>query len=84
MRLIYFEDLEPMKGIKLKEMSLWRMMQAGEFPQCVIVGKQRKAWREHEVDAWIANLPTGKGREPTPSAKKVEARAAAKAAQDGY
>jgi len=63
-RLIYFKDLKPRKGIKLSEMSLWRMMKAGEFPQPVIVGKQRKAWFESEIDEWIANLPRGKGRRP--------------------
>jgi predicted DNA-binding transcriptional regulator AlpA len=62
-RLIYFEDLEPKKGIKLSEMTIWRMMKAGTFPKNVLVG-QRKAWRESVIDAWIAKLPTGKGRTP--------------------
>ena len=62
-RLLYFEDLARLKNIKLSEMTLWRMMRDGKFPQNRLVG-QRKAWLESEVDDWLATLPTGKGRTP--------------------
>ena len=64
-RLIYFEDLAPLKGVKLSEMTLWRMMKAGTFPKNRLIG-QRKAWLESEIDKWLAELPTGKGRRPPP------------------
>jgi prophage regulatory protein len=35
---------------------LYRRMAAGTFPKPVVIGAQSVAWRESEVDAWIAAL----------------------------
>jgi len=76
-RLIYYEDLERLKGIKLSEMTIWRMMKAGTFPKNRLVG-QRKAWLASELDEWMVNLPTGKGRDPDPGNKGRGKRRASK------
>jgi prophage regulatory protein len=36
--------------------TIWKLMNAGTFPRAVVVGG-KVAWLEHEVDAFIANLP---------------------------
>ena len=73
LRLVYFEDLEPRFGIKLSEMTIWRKMKAKTFPKNILIG-QRKAWYEHVILEWLANLPSGKGIEPPPSRAKAKAR----------
>jgi predicted DNA-binding transcriptional regulator AlpA len=48
--------------------TLWRWIKAGQFPEPVVVnpdaGRQMVAWREHEVEAWIAARPRGLAAPP--------------------
>jgi len=37
----------------LSSSSLWRHIQAGEFPKPVSLGRRAVGWIEAEVDAWI-------------------------------
>lgn len=37
----------------LSATSLWRLMQAGDFPKPVSLGRRAVGWIEAEVDAWI-------------------------------
>jgi len=34
--------------------TLWRMEREGRFPRCRKIGKHTVAWRESEVQAWLA------------------------------
>jgi prophage regulatory protein len=62
--LITFPELRTLKGIRYSRISLWRLMAKGEFPQSVRVSSSRIAWRESEVDAWLAALKRGKADAP--------------------
>ena len=52
MKLIAFPALSD-KGISFSRMHIYRLMKSGEFPKTVPVGKNRVAWLESELDAWI-------------------------------
>ena len=58
MRLVTFDQLKPGKGIAYSRDHLRRKVKAGEFPAPVQVSDRRIAWREDDVDAWIAGLET--------------------------
>lgn len=38
---------------KLSRSTLWRLIKAGLFPAPILISKNRKAWLESEVQAWI-------------------------------
>ena len=44
--------------VHLSESGIWAAVRAGTFPRPVRVSKQVTAWRESEIDSWIAALPT--------------------------
>lgn len=52
MKLVAFPALSG-KGIPFSRMHIYRLMKSGEFPKTVPVGKNRVAWLESELDAWI-------------------------------
>lgn len=39
--------------------TIWRRMRGGKFPQCVQLGPGAVGWLEHEIDAYLENLPRG-------------------------
>ncbi|WP_321959634.1 helix-turn-helix transcriptional regulator [Paraburkholderia tropica] len=43
--------------VSLGASTVYRYLAAGKFPRPVDLGGGRVAWRESEVDAWIANRP---------------------------
>jgi predicted DNA-binding transcriptional regulator AlpA len=57
-RLLTYNDLRTAKGIAYERNHLRAKCEAGEFPAPVILSPRRIAWREADVDAWIANLTT--------------------------
>ena len=42
----------------LSRSSLYSMMDAGEFPRPIRIGKRAVAWPESVVSAWLASRPT--------------------------
>jgi len=52
--LIPFEALAP-KGITVSKITLWRWERANRFPKRVTISRQRVAWIESEVDAFVAS-----------------------------
>ena len=42
--------------VPLSYATVWHLMRKGEFPRSKVVG-DRTFWLEHEVDAWIGELP---------------------------
>ncbi|MCG9026944.1 AlpA family transcriptional regulator [Laribacter hongkongensis] len=38
--------------------SIYRLMNAGEFPQSVRLGSRAVAWRSSDIDAWMASRPS--------------------------
>ena len=57
MKLIDFKSLGPSKGINYSRDHLRRKTKAGEFPKPVALSDSRIAWREDEVDEWLASSP---------------------------
>ena len=53
MRLIAYDELKSLKGVKYSKVQLWRLERDGRFPKRVSVGPQRYAWLESELDDWI-------------------------------
>jgi prophage regulatory protein len=45
---------EVMKRTDLSRTTLWRLERAGDFPKRVPLSKNRVAWKESQVNAWIA------------------------------
>ena len=45
----------------LSRSTLYSMMDTGDFPRPIRVGKRAVAWRKSAVEAWLANRPTSHG-----------------------
>lgn len=41
--------------VPIDRSTIWRMTREGRFPQPVAIGLRRLAWRESEIDQWIAS-----------------------------
>jgi predicted DNA-binding transcriptional regulator AlpA len=66
MKLISFGRLKPEKGIDYCRDHLRRKVKAGEFPKPVALSDRRIAWREEEVDEWLASRPRRDSAGPPP------------------
>lgn len=47
----------------LSRSSIYALMDAGDFPRPVRIGKRAVAWPQSTIEAWLANRPTSKGAE---------------------
>ncbi len=45
----------------LSRSSIYAMMEAGDFPRPVRIGKRAVAWPQSAIEAWLANRPTSNG-----------------------
>jgi prophage regulatory protein len=52
-RLLNRKDLRA-RGISYFRVHLDRLMKDGKFPKTIALGENRRAWLEHEIDAFIA------------------------------
>lgn len=64
-RLLTIRQIEIKIG--LSESTIYKYMGEGGFPRPLKLGNTAVRWRESEIDAWIANLPTAAYREPRPT-----------------
>jgi prophage regulatory protein len=60
-RFLSVKDLME-RGINYSRVQLWRLIKAGEFPRPVQLSKQRSAWRESDIDDWMAARPLALGK----------------------
>ena len=53
---------------RLSRSSIYRLMQAGEFPRPVKVGPNAVKWRASDITAWVESRPeaTGECESPEP------------------
>jgi len=51
-RLLRFRELR--RTVPLSRSSIWRKVNAGEFPRPIHVGPHAVAWISTEIDEWIA------------------------------
>jgi prophage regulatory protein len=47
----------------LSRSSLYAMMDTGDFPRPVRIGKRAVAWPQTAIEDWLASRPTSKGAE---------------------
>ena len=52
-------DVEAATG--LSRSSLYAMMDAGDFPRPIRIGKRAVAWPQSAIEAWLAARPTSNG-----------------------
>lgn len=45
------------RRIGLARSSIYRMMEAGEFPRPIRIGRRAVAWRASDLDRWQAERP---------------------------
>ena len=57
MKLIPFDRLKPDKGINYCRDHLRRKVKGGAFPKPIELSDRRIAWREDEIDDWLASRP---------------------------
>lgn len=55
-RLLSLDEVT--KKTTLSRSSIYAMRKRGEFPEPLRVSLSGVAWRESDLDEWIANLPT--------------------------
>ena len=53
-RLLNRKELVEIVGLSYP--SIWRLMCEDQFPRSVVLGRNRVAWFEAEVDAWLESL----------------------------
>lgn len=58
-RLLRQEEVERRTG--LSRTTIWRRERAGRFPRRVKLGDNSVAWREEEIEDWIASRPRVRG-----------------------
>ena len=68
-RLYYHEDLVE-AGVRLSRSRLAELRRQGKFPQPIIVGERRLAWRQSDLDKYLAARPRADAR-PAPTALTV-------------
>jgi prophage regulatory protein len=60
-RLIRRDELK--RRVPYSLTHVWRLERRGQFPKRIVIGENRVAWDEAEVDAWIeARIRAGKDR----------------------
>ena len=65
-RLLRRREVEKITGIARS--SIYRLMEAADFPRAVRVGPAAVRWRESEVNAWVNSRPRALGELDPPNA----------------
>jgi prophage regulatory protein len=55
MRVLSYPELRERKGIVWSRTHIYRLINAGKFPQPLKLGEGTTAWLEAEVDRWLAS-----------------------------
>ena len=61
-RLFYHEDLAE-AGIRLSRKRLFELRQQGQFPEPLVIGERRLAWKQSDLDRnYLASRPRANAR----------------------
>jgi prophage regulatory protein len=52
-RLISMKEISA--RVPFTKVHIYRLMNRGEFPRSIKIGKRRVCWRESDIDAWISS-----------------------------
>ena len=68
-RLLSYEELKPVKGIRYSRTHIKRLEDAGLFPKRVhpVEGSQQIGWFDHERDEHLAARAAARDREEAPA-----------------
>jgi predicted DNA-binding transcriptional regulator AlpA len=55
-KLYYHEDLAE-AGIKLTRKRLFELRRLGQFPEPLVIGGRRVAWKQSDLDKYLASRP---------------------------
>jgi len=55
-RLLKLREVQDATSVK--KSTIYHLMSLGEFPKNIKVGSRSVAWRESEIQQWIADRPT--------------------------
>jgi predicted DNA-binding transcriptional regulator AlpA len=78
MRVLSYPDLKVL-GIRYSRPQLRELCRTGQFPAPIQIGPQRIAWREADIEAWQAALPTPTSHAPVAPAPNGSRRRVAPA-----
>lgn len=53
MKLLSFDELRALKGVRYSRAHLYRLINAGQFPKPIKLGANCVAFPENEIDAWL-------------------------------
>jgi len=53
-RLIRLDEVEQRTGLKKSTIYARMRLQPAQFPRCVAIGGRAVAWRESDIDTWVA------------------------------
>lgn len=71
-RLLMPDQLVSIKGIDFSRHQLRRLVEAGKFPKPVRISDQRVAWRESDINEWIASRPIVGSKDDPKRADNIE------------
>ena len=60
LRYVRFAGLKA-RGIVSNHVTLKRWIEKEGFPSGILLGPNTRAWREEDVEAWLASRPTERG-----------------------
>ena len=55
MKVLSFDELHDLKGIRYSRAHLYRLINAGQFPKPIKLGSNCVAFPEKEIDEWVAS-----------------------------
>jgi prophage regulatory protein len=61
-RLLTIEGVQ--QKVPLSRTTIWRLEQAGDFPQRISISKGRVGWDESEIESWITARLSKRGNQP--------------------
>jgi prophage regulatory protein len=61
-RLLNYRELSQTRGIGYSRRHLYTLENEHKFPMRVTLGENRVGWIESEIDGWIAERASGRGR----------------------
>ena len=54
MKVLSYDELRNLKGVRFSRVHLWRLEKDGKFPKRVRLSANRHGWSDEEIDGWIA------------------------------
>ena len=63
-QIFLLREARVLERVDISRRTLWRWVQAGQFPEPVAVGPNAVRWRSDQLDEWLAARKPGRVRRP--------------------